>query len=727
MKVLITVLAISLVGLSSALAANEAQAVNNAFYVATEGDDANPGTLNKPFASLAKARDQIRRWKRAEGLPDGGVTVWIRGGSYRVEDTFELTQEDSGAKDSPVIYRAYQNEAVHLTGGERLKQQWFMPVTNTDILERIVDENARHRVLQVNLKGRGITDYGELSRHGFVVNEGKLPQMELYINGEPMQLARWPNDDTVTMAEVIDAGPRRGDDDFWERGGTFRYDFERPDLWQEADDIWLAGSFRRSWEWTFKKVAKIDTRAKTMTFRAGEYSGLDLGVPTEVLFHAENLLEEIDVPGEYYLDRKTGILYLLPPHAFVSGDAEIMVTMLKVPMVVLEKVSYVTFRDLVLANGRDTALECRGGEGVRLEYCEIRNFSNGGISLTGTNHGIYGCHVHHIGGSVIRIRGGDLVSLEPGNNVVENCHIHHFSHWNTVYNPAVSIGGVGNRVVHCLIHDGTHMGIQLSGNDHLFEYNEFYRVPQEVTDMAAIYAVLGRRPHQRGTVIRRNFFHHIGLTGKNKQAGVYPDNMTFDWLIEENVFYKIGVPESRECWAVFNHGGAYVKTENNIFVDCTIPFAMAFPLNSYFESSVPSYERAWKESFAEYASGNTPHSRKYPEFLQLLEEDRIFPDTNTFQRNLVYNPTTPREFEGAYRVRFGPEEILQASDNWVAEEDPGFMNFETMDFSLRKDAAVYKKIPGFKQIPFDEIGLSGAFGPFQGERIDRTDAFESRD
>ncbi len=698
----------------------------NEFYVAAEGDDSNPGTLETPFATLTRARDEIRRLKRTVGLPKGGVTVWIRGGTYPVEDTFTLTQEDSGKKGSPVVYRAYPQETVRFSGGERLKQEWFVPVSDEGILDRIIDQDAHRGLLKVNLKARGITDYGELSRHGYVVNEGKLPQMELFINGEPMQLARWPNDETVTMAEVIDAGPRHRDDDFWERGGTFRYEFDRPELWQKADDIWLAGSFRRSWEWTYKKIAGIDTQAKTMTFRAGEYSGLDLGVPTEVLFHAENLLEEIDVPGEYYLDRKTGILYLLPPYSFVSGNARIVVTMLKVPMVVLEEVSYVTFRDLVFANGRDTALECRGGEGVRLEYCEIRSFSNGGISLAGTNHGVYGCHVHHIGGAVIRIRGGDTKALTPGNNVVENSHIHHFSHWNKVYNPAISIGGVGNRVIHCVIHDGTHMGLQLSGNDHLIEYNDFYRVPQEVTDMAAIYAVLGRRPHQRGTVIRRNFFHHIGRTGKNKQAGVYPDNMTFDWLIEENVFYKIGVPESSGCWAIFNHGGSYINTRNNILVDCTIPFAMAFPLNSYFASSIPGYERAWKESFAEYAMGNTPHSRKYPEFLQLLEEDRIFPDTNTFQRNLVYNPTTPREFEGAYQVRYGPEELLQASDNWVAEKDPGFVDLEKMNFALREDSAVFRRIPGFKEIPFHEIGLSGAIGPFQRQKMDSRDLFENK-
>ncbi|MFC1738880.1 right-handed parallel beta-helix repeat-containing protein [Planctomycetota bacterium] len=720
MRILTIILTISLVVISSGVCSNAAQSSHKEFYVALEGNDSNPGTLEKPFATLEQARDAIRHLKREGEFTDRGATVWIRGGTYKVKDTFKLTEEDSGSKNAPIVYRAYLNEDVRFSGGQSLKQEWFVPVSDKEILGRIIDEDARNRLLKVSLKGHGITDYGELSRHGFVINEGKLPQMELYIDGEHMKLARWPNEDYVTVAEIIDEGPRRGNDDFWQRGGTFRYDFDRPELWDKADDIWLAGSFRRVWEWTFKKVAEIDTQSKIITFRAGEYSGLSLDVAKEVVFYAQNLLEEIDVPGEYYIDRKTGILYLLPPESFISGDSDIMVSMLKVPMMELRDVSYVTFRDIIFDNGRSTAMNCNGGANVRIEQCEVRNFSNGGISLVGTNHGVYGCHIHHIGGSVIRIRGGDLMTLVPGNNVVENCHIHHFSHWNKVYNPGISMSGVGNRVIHCVIHDGTHMGIQLSGNDHLIEYNEFYRVPQEVWDMAAIYAILGSRPQQRGTVIRRNFFHHIGLTGRDKQACVYPDNMTMGWLVEENVFYKIGTPGSRACWSVMNHGGSYINTRNNMFIDCTNPYTMAFCLNSYFASRVPSYLNSLKELFEKNDFANMPHGKKYPELLLLLEEDRVFPDTNIFERNLIYNPTTPREFEGGYQVTYGPRERLQARNNWVAEQDPGFVDLEEMNFSLRSDAAAFKEIHGFKEIPFDEIGLSGAYGPFFKNRINRT-------
>jgi len=692
-------------------------------HVATDGSDSNPGTLKKPFATLERARDEIRELKKTGLLPEGGVTVWLRGGIYPVKETFELAMDDSGAKGSPILYRAFKKENVHLVGGQSLKQEWFTPASTKDLLVRIIDEDARKKIVQVNLRAHGITDYGELSRHGYVISEEKLPQMELYIDGEHMKLARWPNDDYVTIAEVIDPGPKRGDDDFWERGGTFRYDFNRPELWTKAEDLWLAGSFKRVWEWTYKKVANIDPKAKTVTFRSGENSGLSLEVAKEVVFYAENLLEEIDKPGEYYIDRNTGILYLLPPESFAGEHTDIIVSMLKVPMMQLTDVSYVTFRDLVFDTGRSRALICNGGRNVRMEYCEIRNFSSGGISLTGSNHVVSGCHIHHMGGAVIRINGGDKMTLEPGSIVVENCHIHDFSHSNKVYNPGVSLSGVGNRVVHCVIHDGTHMAIQLSGNDHIIENNEFYRVPEKVWDMAAIYAVLGYRPQERGIIIRRNFFHHIGLTGRDKIAGVYPDNMTMGWLIEENIFYKIGTPASKMNWSVMNHGGSYINTRNNMFIDCTNPYTMSLLLNGYMKSSVPRYLNRLKELFARYDFANMPHGKKYPELLLLLEEDRVLPNTNIFENNLIYNPRTPREYEGKFMVFNGPAELLQASNNWIAEEDPGFVDLQKMKFTTRSDAVVFEKIHGFKAIPFNDIGLTSGVGPFRKKVVDSTAEF----
>ena len=91
------------------------------FYVSPDGLDKNPGTLDKPFATLAKARDAVRSMKRSKGLPPDGVTVWLRGGEYPLSGPLTLNSADSGEPDKPVIYSAYEDEVPVLSGGRCIK------------------------------------------------------------------------------------------------------------------------------------------------------------------------------------------------------------------------------------------------------------------------------------------------------------------------------------------------------------------------------------------------------------------------------------------------------------------------------------------------------------------------------------------------------------------------------------------------------------------------------
>ena len=134
------------------------------FYVASDGSDSGPGDRAKPFATLESARDAVRALKKSGAPPTGGVTVWIRGGIYPRTGSFVLTTEDSGTKDSPIIYRAYAGEEARLVGGREVKG--FKPVKDAAALERI-DPAARGKVMQADLKAQGITDFGKLSVRGF--------------------------------------------------------------------------------------------------------------------------------------------------------------------------------------------------------------------------------------------------------------------------------------------------------------------------------------------------------------------------------------------------------------------------------------------------------------------------------------------------------------------------------------------------------------------------------
>lgn len=694
-------------------------------YIAPDGSDAHPGTKARPFATLEKARDVARVLKG-----QGAVTVYLRSGTYRRLATFALTAEDSGSPDAPVVYASAPGEIATLFGGTALPREWFVPVTEAAVRERLISLDARGRLLQCDLNAHGSSDYGELSRHGFhKANLGRTPPAELYVNGERLTRARWPNPDehfpeflrgvqkgrrgAVGRAGIVDKGPTMDDPDFMVRGGTMAYAFDRPARWGKADDLWLDGVFTWSWEWSYNQVAKIDPERKQITLRYGEVSGI-VDQYSYDYFFAENLLEEIDLPGEYYLDRHAGILYLLPPEAFARSDVAITLSTLAVPMVAVQGASHLVFRDLVFNSGRSAAITCTGGEGVLIERCEVRDFSGTGVSLSGKGHGVRTCHIHHVGDAGVGLNGGNPETLEPSGCFVEDSDIHHFAWYSKVYTPAVSLGyrSVGSRISHNRIWHGPHLAIVVYGNDHLIEYNDIGQVVEEFTDMGAIYANLGSRPLERGTIIRRNYVHDIGRQ-HHLQNAVYPDNLTMGWLITENIFHRIGgAGEAANCRAVNNNTGAHIVTRHNLFIDCTIPYLMG----TYSAATYERSKQQWEEYFRVNDLARLPHVRKYPELLRFWDEPRQYPDSNTWEGNLVYNPTVPllRRYgkvemqEGAIVEAGG---TLRLAANWVAETDPGFVDAAAGNFALRPDAAVFTRIPGFPAIPFAEIGPRGPAGP----------------
>src|SRR5258706_14230413 len=86
------------------------------YYVAPNGSDSNPGTLNRPFESLSRAQQAARQARGTEP-----VQVYLREGIYYLPQPLVFTPEDSGTKKAHTIYQAYQKEKAVISGGVPLK------------------------------------------------------------------------------------------------------------------------------------------------------------------------------------------------------------------------------------------------------------------------------------------------------------------------------------------------------------------------------------------------------------------------------------------------------------------------------------------------------------------------------------------------------------------------------------------------------------------------------
>ncbi|UPU37634.1 right-handed parallel beta-helix repeat-containing protein [Geomonas paludis] len=660
------------------------------FYVSLQGNDTNPGTKELPFATLERARDRIRSL-RAKGALSRPVTVWIRGGTYRRNGSFLVSAEDSATAAAPVCYRAFPGEEVRISGGIDLSG--FAAVADPAVASRF-DPAARGQILQVDLARFGTFDLDRLTDRYPQGTDIEPGGAELFFNGSAMTVAQWPNGDGWTTIAGLPTG---------NLSGLFTYQGERPGSWSRVQDIVLYGYWRYDWFANYERVVSIDpARHEIQTGYVPPPN--PYGFLAGQRYRAINVLEELDQPGEWYLDRVSGILYFWPP-AELSG-AQVALSVLGEPLVRIENASYHTFRDLVLEDGRGCGVEMVGGDHNLVAGCRIRNMGTVGVAIGGmvadilwqTNYnptfsgfggsynGVTGCDIYNTGYGGVLLGGGNRLTLEAGYNFAVNNDIHDYSRLARTDRPAIYLYGVGNRVANNLLHEGPDLAVAFWGNDHSIEYNEVHRVGLTVDDGGAMKA--GRDYSQRGTAIRYNYFHDLLGTVAGSHVGVYLDDFQSGIEVYGNLFNRVTL-------GVNVGGGRDNNITNNIFVNCTTSVNVDDRgltwANYYFNGQNSTL-------FDRLAAVNyqvLPYSTRYPELAALSAGNPALPAGNRLLRNIVALSGAPSLVGEAANVVFAQDNLL--------DDAPGFVAPELGNYSLKSDSPAWQL--GFQRIPLERIGL----------------------
>jgi len=640
------------------------------FVSAADGDDTNSGSQDKPFATFTRAVEEVRKIKRAE-LPRGGVHVQFAGGTYPLSASIEITSEISGTADSPVVFSTAEGQEAVCDAGAHISG--FVPVTDPAILARLPEE-ARDKVLQVNLEALNITEYGGLFSRGFGAKEQRNVSLELFVNQKAMIPARWPNEGFVRTGKIIEPDPDRKD-----KAGQFIFDSPRMDRWKTARDPMVYGYWYYDWADATLRVDKIDFEKKEITTADGAGYGFKEGQP----FRMFNLLEEMDMPGEWYLDRETGILYFYPPGDLSNSD--VVISRIEDPLIVLRDVSHVTLKGLTFTSGRGDGMTIMGGEACRVLGCTVRCCAGTGIQISGgLNHIVMACDLYTLGRGGLSVSGGNRKTLAPAGHVVENCHVYDFSRIDRTYTPAVYMDGVGIRVAHNRFHDTPCHAMRIEGNDHLVEFNDVYNVVRESDDQGGIDMFLN--PTYRGNVFRYNFWHDIGSGQACGQAGIRLDDAICGTVIYGNVFYRAS---DGNFGGVQIHGGKDNWIDNNLFVDCRFGISLSCWTEERWAEFLDS--DTIKGFMSAVKATEPPYSIRYPELARLQEN----PFVNRIWRNLSVNCVN-------FLVRGGDKQ--DTLDNTVTRIDPGFLDLTSGNLAWKADAPGLR-MSGFRPIPIDEIGL----------------------
>jgi hypothetical protein len=679
------------------------------YYISPDGNDRNDGTKSAPFASLAKALEVIRTSHVNESSE--GYKVVLKGGRYILENTVHIDQSVTGQIGKELEIVAAEGEEVIISGGRYFKKaELKLPGENE--LKRLIDQEARKHVKVLDLKAKGITNYGEIKHVGFcrpILAAG----MELFQGDKNMTLTSFPSEGYIKIGKVIDSGSKPRNDDFSDRGGVFTYDVSRPSRWKANDDLWVQGMFGTVWADDKLKVASIDTLKKIIATQEPHLYGISGGH-----FRFMNIIEELNKPGSYFIDRENGKVYIYP----AEGEEDISITMLETPLLALVGASNVLFKNITFENGRGIGAYIEGGTDNIFLNCTFRNFGSYGVSLgkgtkpfeflahegigepwpgnigslrqhiysditynrqAGENNGLVSCKIYNTGAGGVSLGGGDIKSLTSANNYVDSCEIFHTGLRYQTYAPCIDITGVGNRVSNCKIYDSPHSGIIYYGNEHVIENNEIYDVLLESDDGGAIYT--GRDVTSIGTVIRNNYIHHVG--SKNPfyhhgyWHGIYLDDYAGEVIIENNLFKDIlaGVLVS----------GRNITCRNNILINCDRPIIIQhrpwMGIQDRRLKQVGAFGSVWKERY--------PQIQKIQQ--ETNEEKGKYWETKSFG-NVSFgseNPCTILDrIDSSYVL------IERNLDYPLEKLNEFFVDSERNNFHLKDSSMLLQKLTGLEKM-----------------------------
>ena len=521
------------------------------YFVSTGGVEPGNGSMDLPFTSISQAIQAVRS-ERSKGK-DHNVTIYLRKGEYMVTNSISFDSILSN-----ITLESYKDEQVILTGGKEI------PLNS---IEQAVLNGEK--VNRVDLRSLGVNDYGEMRNVGFRRPYGKS-WAEIFVNGEPMHLAKWPNKGVVAMGKVLDTGAVPRDGDYSDRGGVFVCDSSRILTWKNPAEVWITGYFNYGYADDAVRIEAIDAKNKTIKTAGATLYGFNSGKPFNE-WYAYNIKEELDVAGEYYIDRNNGELFFIPPDD--KQTTAVAISMLDEPFIDLYKTKNVKIKGITFECSRFIGITMAETEDVVIESCTFRNLGSLGVSIGvgikafkeyrhagtgepqlsmlgsihehiydnttfdtrgGKHNGVLNCIFYNLGSGGVSMGGGDRLTLESGNNYVDNCLFHDLNRIDRSYRPAVHLMGVGNIVRHCEIYNAPGVALYLHGNNHLIENNYVHDACLEVDDMGVFY--YGRDASELGNTIRHNFFANIPSTYSTQ--AVYQDDGACGLTVDQNIFFN---------------------------------------------------------------------------------------------------------------------------------------------------------------------------------------------
>lgn len=644
-------------------------------HVSPDGSDRNKGTSEEPLASLNGARVRLRNIDHSKKK----VTVLFHAGEYSMDKGVFFDSRDSGNEKAPVEYKAAGDGEVIFNGSKILDVTKFTSITDKAIQNRL-PKQSRQYVGQLDLAKQGLTyEMVDMTSKLSVGQTAKV--LGIFLNGKKQSLARWPNFGYNLFGNVLNGGGMARYSENKGLGAVFEYDQINPERWTQAEDAYIEGYFGVEFAAEWAKIGSIDTKKHTITLN----DWTQYGVRTAHRWAAVNLLEEIDIPGEWYIDKANMILYYYPSYVLSNSD-KLEVAVLNDPFVTIDGAEYITFSNIHFKNSREKGIVLKNTSNIHIIDSTVENIGDIGIEVYGKNILIKGCQIYETGGAAIILLGGsDLQAQTPCNIRVENNHIYHFNLNGSFDSPYAIVVGriisggsiVGATVENNIIHGGWDAsGIQYGGNDNIIRYNEIYNVVRNVADAGVIYA--GRRLNEYGNEIKYNYLHDFGamFDAAFSTCGIYWDDWQSGQLAQNNIIVGTGKNNTR--------GNILVGADNTYQYNVIVNLATGLSLADRDKYNYTiSNNTGLKTAYDSIANSSATLQTKYPRAAALKssidKEGRFFVSGNLITDNISAVVKANNIDDTFYK--YSTVENNQIVDSYDIFVDP-----ENHDYRIKREA-----------------------------------------